>query len=42
MVSTTASATVSPGADLVAPVRSSEEFLIFGAPLICDERSVRY
>ena len=37
MVSTTASATVSPGADLVAPVRSSEEFLIFGAPLIGDE-----
>jgi dTDP-4-amino-4,6-dideoxygalactose transaminase len=37
MVSTTASATVSPAADLVAPVRSSEEFLIFGAPLICDE-----
>jgi dTDP-4-amino-4,6-dideoxygalactose transaminase len=37
MVSTTASVTVSPGADLVAPVRSSEEFLIFGAPLICDE-----
>src|SRR6516225_11611584 len=37
MVSTAASATVSPAADLVAPVRSSEEFLIFGAPLICDE-----
>jgi dTDP-4-amino-4,6-dideoxygalactose transaminase len=28
---------VSLGADLVAPVRSSEEFLVFGAPLICDE-----
>jgi dTDP-4-amino-4,6-dideoxygalactose transaminase len=37
MVSTTASATVLPGGDLVSPVRSSDEFLIFGAPLICDE-----
>jgi dTDP-4-amino-4,6-dideoxygalactose transaminase len=37
MVSTAASAVVSPTADPVAPVRSSEEFLIFGAPLICDE-----
>ena len=37
MVSTTASATASPGADLFSPSVSSEEFLIFGAPLIGDE-----
>src|SRR5215472_12059427 len=37
MVSTAGNTLASPGSDPVTPVRPSEEFLIFGAPLICDE-----
>ncbi len=37
MVLTTGSTVEPPASDQVKPVRSSEEFLIFGAPLICDE-----
>jgi dTDP-4-amino-4,6-dideoxygalactose transaminase len=37
MVSTAISGVALPASDSIKPVRSSEEFLIFGAPLICDE-----
>ena len=37
MVSTARSTVAPPASDPVKPVRPSEEFLIFGAPLICDE-----
>jgi dTDP-4-amino-4,6-dideoxygalactose transaminase len=37
MVSTARSTVAPPASDPVEPVRPSEEFLIFGAPLICDE-----
>jgi dTDP-4-amino-4,6-dideoxygalactose transaminase len=37
MVSTAISEVALPASDPIKPVRSSEEFLIFGAPLICDE-----
>lgn len=37
MVSTAGNTLASPGSDPVTPVRPSEEFLIFGAPLICEE-----
>ena len=37
MLSTARSALAPPASDPVKPVRSAEEFLIFGAPLICDE-----
>jgi dTDP-4-amino-4,6-dideoxygalactose transaminase len=37
MVSTARSTVAPPAADSVTPIRPSGEFLIFGAPLICDE-----
>jgi dTDP-4-amino-4,6-dideoxygalactose transaminase len=37
MVSTARSTVAPPAADPVKPIRPSGEFLIFGAPLICDE-----
>jgi dTDP-4-amino-4,6-dideoxygalactose transaminase len=37
MVSTARSTVAAPASDPVKPVRPSEKFLIFGAPLICDE-----
>src|SRR6266404_4119541 len=37
MVSAAKDAVAPPVTDPVKPVRSSEEFLIFGAPLICEE-----
>ena len=37
MVSTAIREVALPASDPIKPVRSSEEFLIFGAPLICDE-----
>src|SRR5205823_372854 len=37
VVSTARGAFAPPETDSVKPIRPSEEFLIFGAPLICDE-----
>ncbi len=37
MASTARDTIATPASNTAKPIRSSEDFLIFGAPLICDE-----